>query len=90
MLVHPGTGTVPGTQWVGNAHVRNGQTSGHKPVLQLVAGEPQLLLRKPREWRRQSVVELLLRDKPETGWELVTTQEPLEHKNADHSSSEGH
>lgn len=39
-------------------------------------------------WRTQSVAELL-RDEPETGRELVPTQEPLEYKNADHSITEG-
>lgn len=51
----PAPRTVPSTQWVCNAHTRPVATS----PLQLVAGEPQLLLLKPRGWGRQSVVELL-------------------------------
>lgn len=55
-----------GTQWVHSTHMRKDRTSGHKPMLQLVAGEPQGLPLKHRVWRRRPVCRglllLLLRD----------------------------
>lgn len=57
-----------------------------KAVLELGAGEPKqpLLEQGHPLWNSSS------KTKPERGWELVTTQKPLEQRNADHSIVEGH
>lgn len=58
----PAPRTVPSTRWVCKTHTRPAATS----PLQLVAGDPQLLLPKPRGWGGRSVVELLP-DEPGVG-----------------------